>query len=130
MLKDINSRDDIKILVDAFYEKIKKDQTIGLIFTEKLEIDWEKHLPIMYNFWDNILFYSGAYTGNPMVLHQHIHEKIGLTKGDFDKWIEIFIATTDELFAGDYAETIKQRARSIATVMQLKILHNHDFTKK
>jgi hemoglobin len=129
MLPDINTRDDIKVLVDTFYEKIKADKTIGIIFTEKLQLDWEKHLPIMYNFWDNILFYTGTYNGNPMALHQHIHEKIGLKKEDFEKWLEIFCATTDELYAGNNAETIKQRAKSIATVMQIKILHQHDFTK-
>lgn len=129
MLSDIKNRDDIKILVDNFYEKIKMDTSIGLIFTQKLSIDWEQHLPIMYNFWDNILFYSGTYSGNPMSLHQHIHQKIGLTKEDFVRWLEIFCETTDELFVGNNAETIKQRARSIATVMQIKILHQHDFTK-
>jgi hemoglobin len=123
MQADIITKEDIKVLVDAFYEKVKSDVLIGPIFTEKLHIAWEKHLPVMYNFWENVLFYTGNYQGNPMVLHQHIHEKVGLTKDDFNRWLEIFTTTTDELFTGNNAETIKQRARSIATVMEIKILN-------
>jgi hemoglobin len=123
MPADITTKEDIKLLVDTFYEKVKTDNLIGSIFMEKLQISWEKHLPVMYHFWENILFYTGNYQGNPMVLHQHIHEKVGLTGADFDRWLHLFTTTTDELFAGQNAETIKQRARSIATVMQIKILH-------
>ena len=39
----------------------------------------------------------------------------------FKTWLRYFNATLDELFEGEITEQAKQRAQSIATVMQLKI---------
>jgi hemoglobin len=123
MLTDIQSRDDIVQVVNAFYEKAKQDELLGPIFTEKAKVDWEEHLPVMYDFWENVVFYTGNYGGNPMRIHQQLHQKITLTKKDFDKWLNLFFSTVDFLYEGEHAELIKQRAQSIATVMQIKILH-------
>ena len=38
------------------FKKIKVDKSIGHFFTEVININWEKHLSMMYNFWENILF--------------------------------------------------------------------------
>ena len=122
MKKDILTRKDIETLVDAFYVKIKKDEVIGFIFSEISHVNWEKHLPIMYNFFENMLFYTGSYTGNPMELHKHVNQMFPLTSKHFDRWNLLFSSTVDELFAGKTAELAKQRAKSISTVMQIKIL--------
>ncbi len=122
MRKDITSRDDIKLLVDSFYEKVKKNSSIGFIFTEVARVNWELHLPVMYDFFENMLFYTGSYTGNPMELHRHISQKLPLTKEHFQQWEELFCQTVDELFAGEKAELVKQRALSISAVMKIKIL--------
>ncbi len=122
-LSDIKSRDDIILLVDTFYDKVKQDGMLGPIFNEKAQVNWVKHLPVMYDFWENVVFYTGNYGGNPMRIHQQLHQRFPLSKQDFDTWLNLFNSTVDELFNGDNAELIKQRARSIATVMQVKILH-------
>lgn len=121
MKTDIQSADDIKILVNAFYDKVKQDETIRHFFTEVVKVDWEKHLPVMYRFWENIVFHTGSYTGNPMEVHQHLHSKCPMNKLHFNRWIDLFNETVDELFEGEKAFQIKQRALSIATVMQIKI---------
>lgn len=125
MKKDIESKGDIQILVDAFYEKVKIDDIIGYIFTDIVKVHWEKHLPVMYNFWENTLFYTGSYEGNPMELHKHLHHVMPLTAEHFNQWIKLFTSTVDELFEGKNANLAKQRAISIATVMQIKILAEH-----
>jgi len=122
MKKDILNREDIEILVNAFYEKIKRDDVIGFIFSEISHVNWEKHLPVMYNFFENMLFYTGSYTGNPMELHKHVNRMFPLTATHFERWNLLFSTTVDELFAGQTAELVKQRAKSISTVMQIKIL--------
>lgn len=53
--KDILIREDIELLVNTFYDKIKKDDTIGYFFTEIANVDWPTHLPKMYDFWESIL---------------------------------------------------------------------------
>ena len=122
MKKDIENSEDIMKLIDRFYQQVVNDPVIGHIFTTTIKVNWEKHLPVMYSFWENTLFYTGTYTGNPMMIHQRINQIVHLTDHHFDRWIALFSATVDDLFEGEKAELAKQRANSIATVMKIKIL--------
>lgn len=119
---DITNREDIILLVNTFYNKIKKDEIIGYFFNDVAKVDWNRHLPVMYNFWENILFYTGNYSGNPMQAHKKVHKLSPLSQKDFTHWVKLFTKTVDELFAGKKAEEIKERAANIAQVMMLKTL--------
>ncbi|MGZ3862108.1 MAG: group III truncated hemoglobin [Bacteroidia bacterium] len=121
MKKDISNRKDIEKLVDLFYEKIKKDSTLSHFFSEVVPVDWNKHLPVMYRFWENVLFYTGSYSGNPMEQHLAIHARYPFTMKDFMQWTHLFNETVDELFEGENAALIKQRAHNISTIMQIKM---------
>ena len=125
MNKDISTRQDIELLVNEFYNKIKKDELIGFVFTDVAKVNWEKHLPVMYDFFENMLFYAGSYNGNPMELHKHINRLYPLTAKHFDQWYNMFSTTVDELFTGTTADLAKQRAKSIATVMRIKMLQEN-----
>ncbi|MBS1915391.1 MAG: group III truncated hemoglobin [Bacteroidetes bacterium] len=130
MEKDIETRKDIEELVDEFYARVKQDEMIGFIFTTALHIDWEKHLPVMYDFWENVLFYSGGYRGNPLQTHKYLHQQIPLTKEYFECWVALFHHVVDDMFSGPNASLIKNRASSIANVMQLKIIDAGGFFTK
>lgn len=121
MKKDIKNRKDIELLVNVFYEKVKEDKTIGYFFKEVTSVDWNKHLPIMYDFWENILFFSGNYKGNPMDLHHHLNMIQSINKKHFQRWNKLFTNSVDELFEGEKAELIKKRAINIASIMQKNI---------
>jgi hemoglobin len=125
MKKDIKNREDIILLINLFYEKVKSDKLISHFFTGA-KVNWEKHLPVMYDFWENILFFTGAYTGQPMLVHQHLHQSTPLNLEHFKQWNTLFNESVDELFEGSEAENIKQKALSISTVMQIKILNAHN----
>ncbi len=120
-IKDIEDRKDIELLVDTFYEKVLKDDTIGYIFNEVAKIDLAKHMPLMYDFWETTLFHKAIYKGNPMRIHVDLNTKEPLKKAHFDQWLSMFNATVNDLFYGEKAELAKTRALSIATVMQIKI---------
>lgn len=122
MKKDIENSSDIEILVKTFYEKVKADALIGPVFNDIAKVNWEKHLPVMFDFWENTLFYTGCYTGNPMKSHQQLHEIFPLTKELFQQWLFLFNSAVDELFEGEKALLAKQKAKSISTIMQIKIL--------
>ena len=122
MKRDIENKADIENLINTFYNKVKVDDILGPIFNVKIPVNWEIHLPVMYQFWENAIFYTGGYTGNPMTVHEHIHKKVGLKSTHFDRWIELFNQTTDELFEGEKANLAKQRALSVGKVMEHKIL--------
>lgn len=121
MKKDIQSRTDIELMVNSFYDKVKKDDIIGHFFTEVVKVNWEKHLPVMYNFWENILFHTSNYEGNPMNVHQQLHYKSPVTMQHFQRWNTLFAQTVDALFDGKNAEMVKKRSVSISTVMQINI---------
>jgi hemoglobin len=122
---DIENRNDIEMVVNAFYEKVKTDDILGPVFNVLIPVNWDTHLPVMYQFWENIIFHTGSYTGNPMTLHKYIQNKISISADQFDRWIQLFNQTTDELFEGKNASLAKQRAAGIAAVMKHKILTEH-----
>lgn len=122
MKTDIRHREDIKKLVDRFYDSVKQDEVIGHLFNDVAKVNWETHLPKMYNFWENILFFSGNYEGNPMQKHKELHQKSTMNKSHFDHWVTLFIYTVDSLFQGEKAEEIKNRAINIASAMMYKTL--------
>jgi len=126
MKKDITERKDIELLVNSFYDKVKTDEEIGFIFNDVAKVNWEKHLPVMYDFWENILFYTGTYSGNPMNLHNHLHHIRPLNEKHFEQWNTLFTETVDQYFKGNNAKLIKQRAISISTVMQEKLFHSQN----
>ena len=117
MKKDIQDREDIIKLVDAFYEKVKVDPTIGHIFTDVAHVNWDLHLPRMYDFWENILFCTGNFDGNPMMTHKSLNQKVAMDFTHFNRWNTIFNKSVDSLFKGEKAEEIKNRAMNISKAM-------------
>lgn len=119
---DITGRDDIYNLVKLFYEKLMRDDEMKHFFEEFTDPEnLEKHLVVLVNFWDNILFYTGAYKKNAMRPHLELQAKKPFKKRHFEVWLFHFNTSIDELFSGEMAHTAKTRALSIATVMQIKI---------
>lgn len=115
--KDITDLDDIKLLVNTFYANVQQDELIGSIFNEKLQNHWPEHLEKMYRFWQTILFEVHSYSGSPFPPHK----QLPVAKEHFERWMEIFAATTDRLFAGPLAEEAKLRAKNMAEMFNYKI---------
>jgi hemoglobin len=119
--KDITSREDLLLLVTKFYEKLLNDPSISYLFTDIAKIDLGHHLPVLVDFWDSVLFQSDTYRKNAMQPHLSLHERSPLTDQHFATWLSYFSETVDELFEGETAFLVKERAGSIATVMRIKI---------
>ena len=117
MKTDIETRADIDRLMHVFYERAMSDLVIGYIFTDVAHLDLEHHLPIIGDFWESLLFGTPAYarhSRNPLQVHKELHTKSALTHEHFERWLEIFTATVDDLFAGERADYLKVRAGAIA----------------
>ena len=121
MKKDIANREDILKLLTHFYDKLLADPSISYLFTDVAKIDLNHHMETLVNFWDSILFQSDTYRKNAMQPHMVLHQKSPLEKHHFQTWLTYFTETVDEFFEGDKAHLAKERAISIATVMQIKI---------
>ena len=122
MKKDIGDRKDIDDLLLAFYAKVRADDNLGYIFDDIARVNWEKHLPIIGDFWEGVVFNRNIYKGNPLKVHLDLNEEVRLEKRHFDRWLELFKETLDELYKGPNATLMWQRAMSIATVIQVKLV--------
>lgn len=120
-MKDISTREDIELLMRNFYNKLLNDERIRYIFTDVAKINIEEHIPIIADFWESVLLNQNVYHNNPMKIHVALNEKTELTKEHFLVWLSHFNTTVDELFSGNIALLAKQRAQSVATLMQIKI---------
>ena len=121
MKPDITNRADIEKFIGSFYENVKQDKTIGYIFTEVVEMNWEKHIPVIVDFWETILFDNPVYKKNAMEVHYALNKKTPLQKEHFTSWLQLFNAAVDNLFEGKIAELAKTRAKSIAGIMLFKM---------
>lgn len=118
---DILGRDEIVRLVDTFYHKVRSDKTLGFIFDQVAAIDWDAHLPKMYAFWQTVLFRDGGFRGDPIGKHARLAPLTEMGREQFERWLELFKETVDELFSGDNAEHIKRCAEDMANVIHSKI---------
>ncbi len=123
---DLEGRAGIEKLVNAFYERVRADDLLGFIFDEVAGVDWDAHLPKMYAFWETVLFRSGGYTGNPLAAHAKLVPLTAMGRPQFDRWLDLFRTTVDELFSGENAEHIKNCAADMANVIHSKINHIPD----
>lgn len=113
-MKDIKTREDVRVLVDSFYEKVKEDELLAPVFGH---VDWLHHLPVMYDFWSSILLGDMSYTGAPFPKHMGLP----ITQEHFTHWLKIFVENVDTQFTGSVAEEAKSRANSIANLFQFKL---------
>lgn len=123
-MQDIKNRVDIKTMVDSFYTEVRKNDRLHFLFDETAKVDWESHLPRMYDFWESILFDKAIFTGNPMQKHKKLHSMQALKPEDFEIWLKLFNANLDNLFEGEVVEKARQRAESIATITKIKTIYD------
>jgi len=121
MKPDISSKEDIKLLVDTFYNKVQANATLGYIFNDVAKLNWDEHLPKMYSFWGSLLLQEHTYAGNPMKIHVELSKITTMSNAEFSEWLTLFCETVDELFEGETAKEAKTRAANIARLMLLKI---------
>jgi hemoglobin len=123
MIRDIESREDIEKLLYSFYHKAFEDNLIGRFFTVVMPLNLETHIPVITDFWESILFNTHNYRKNVMDIHKQISQISPIKKEHLDRWLQLFTLTVSELYDGKKAELMKQRATSIATLMNIKFNH-------
>lgn len=121
MKRQINNKADIQFLVDEFYRKVKADETIGYIFNDAANFNWEIHIPIMVSFWETMLLDEVTYKGNPMLTHIELNKRVTLTPEHFAQWKKLFFETLDQNFEGERVEEAKKRVLAMEGLMQIKI---------
>lgn len=116
--QDIATRADVERLVDAFYERVRRDGLLAPIFDDIAQVDWHAHLPRMYDFWETVLFGRAAFQGNPLAVHLALGQRVDLGPREFSRWIDLFHQTVNAEFRGPVADAARLRAVRIASVIQ------------
>jgi hemoglobin len=114
--KDIQHIEDIKLLVNTFYSRVRENDMLGPIFDKVIGDKWPEHLEKMYRFWQSILLHENTYSGRPFPPHA----KLPVGKEHFDTWQKLFISTVDNLFEGSNADEAKKRAILMAAIFHSK----------
>lgn len=115
--KNILTFEDCKLLVDNFYDKVRKDSYIGPIFNERIQDRWPEHLEKMYRFWQTVLLEEHTYFGSPFPPHAGLP----VQWSHFERWLTLFSETIDEHFTGNKATEAKWRANKMAEMFNFKI---------
>lgn len=117
-MRDIETLEDIRKIVDGFYGKIHQDELLGPIFEEKLAGRWDQHLEKMYRFWQTVLLGEGqTYFGNPFINHA----PLPIYQPHFDRWLQLWEQTLSADFEGEKTEEAMTRARKMAYVFIAKL---------
>lgn len=131
--KYITSRNEVALLVNTFYAKVRKDELLGPIFNGIID-DWDSHLELLTDFWETNLLYNRKYFGNPMSAHVYVDQQIGGTVSEmhFGVWINLWFNTIDELFDAndEVAQIAKNRARNMGTFLHLNIFKARQVSEK
>lgn len=117
MKKDIATLEDIKLLVNRFYDNVRKDELLADIFNNKIEDRWPQHLEKMYCFWQTVLLEEHTYYGSPFLPHA----KLPIDAEHFERWLKLFYETVDSLFEGEKATRAKWQGQRMAEMFQSKI---------
>ncbi|MEY3678821.1 MAG: hypothetical protein RI924_962 [Bacteroidota bacterium] len=117
-MRDIESRADIELIVNSFYNKVKTDELIGPVFASRIaEKDWPRHLERMYTFWTTILLNEPGYSGQPFEKHR----ELPIDQAHFDRWVGLFKEIVEGLFTGPIAREAIYRAELMGNLFMAKL---------
>lgn len=118
-MRTLASKSDTDELVVRFYQRATTDLLIGHFFAD---LDMAHHLPRIQAFWAMVLLGEPGYHGDTMTAHIRLHERSPMSTAHFERWLELWDRTVDDLFIGNKATEAKQRARTIAAVMAHNVI--------
>ncbi len=101
-------------LVHGFYGKIRVDPVLGPIFAARIT-DWGPHLEKMVDFWSSVALMTGRYHGAPVPKHAGLP----VTSAHFERWLELFRETADEVCSPEGAAYVIERAERIARSLHM-----------
>lgn len=99
---------DIAALVDRFYEKVRRDPTLGAVFNPAVD-DWDEHKRLLTSFWSSVVLGTRSYRGNPMAAHR----PHAIHAGHFDHWLALWRDTAVEVLGETRAGVFIEHATRI-----------------
>ena len=104
------TEDEIRRLVNDFYESARADPMLGPIFEDHVR-DWNQHLAKMVDFWSSALRGTASYRGTPMPVHAALPN---LSVDLFRRWLSLFRHSTQSFASAQTRERANALASRIA----------------
>jgi len=120
---DSVSEENIRLLVDRFYGKVRRDPELAPIFLRAIPGDWQPHLTKMYAFWSSVMLTTGRYKGNPVIKHMALPKFQPVL---FERWLALFGETCRELFDPGICDEFGVKAARIAESLKLALYYRPD----
>jgi truncated hemoglobin YjbI len=115
-LADLHTRDDLERLLRDFYGRVLADPLLRHVFVDVVDMDLAAHLPQITDFWQKVLFGTGAYDGQAMAAHRRVHQLVPLTGVHFARWLDLWRDALAEHYAGPVAERAVAHAERMVAV--------------
>jgi hemoglobin len=109
------SEEQVRLLVDAFYGKIRANADLGPIFERVVAGDWETHLAKMYDFWSSVMLTAAV--------RKHMD---GLEIGLLDRCLALFGDSCNELLDSETAGLFWLEAAHVAESLKLFLFDRPD----
>ena len=106
----------LRRFLDHFYDRVRRDPTIGPLFERVIGEEWGPHLNRIQAFWSSVMLKTGRYHGNPLAVHRAI---AGLEPHFFDRWLALFEESAREVLSPDLADAFVSKAHLIAESLRL-----------
>lgn len=108
--------EELAPLVEEFYARVRADAELGPIFNDAID-DWPEHLGKLTAFWSSVMLTSGRYKGQPVPAH--LKHKARITPALFERWLALWVQTTNDRMTPEAAAALQAKARRIAESLQL-----------
>jgi hemoglobin len=110
---DVETVEDVEVLVRRFYQAVVPDPVLGPIFHD-VGVDWGVHIPKLVQFWAGRLLGVPGFDGNVAGAHLAVFARCPFGDREMTRWLELWHETLDDLFVGPTAEVAKARAAGAA----------------
>ncbi len=120
----------IEKLVTHFYQKVQKDEVLGPIFNDVVQVDWNEHIPLLCQFWNSIMLKTNEYHGNAYQKHIQLKQFTHIEEAHFVRWLNLFQEEAVNHLPGEIAEEIFQKASLIAESLKYGMLSQEKRVKE
>ena len=112
----------IEKLVTHFYQKVQRDEILAPIFNNVAQVDWDKHIPLLCQFWNSIMLKTNEYHGNAYQKHILLNQCTDIRETHFSRWLNLFQEEAVNQLPQEIAEELVQKATLIAESLKFGML--------
>ncbi len=103
------------MLVNQFYDTVRKDTALQPVFEKAIGGNWAPHLERMVDFWSTVMLGTRDFQGNVYGKHMLLN---GVEPEHFHRWLELFEEAAYRLFEKEIADEFSIVAHRIANSLQ------------